>query len=137
MGARMKVEGWEQRLADAIEDARGRPFAWGQHDCATWALDVRRALTGGPDVVTWRGRYRTAIGSHRAMRKLGWHSLEDGARALMGEPLQGILFAQRGDLVLSQGDRAGGVCIGSQAAFVGLDGLLFVPLTDCCMAWRV
>lgn len=137
MGARMKVEGWEKLLSAAIEDARGKPFVWGQHDCAIWALDVRRLLTGGPDVVTWRGRYKTLIGSQRAMRKMGWRSLENGARALIGAPLQGVLFAQRGDLVLSGGDPALGVCLGAQAAFVGLDGLQFVSLSDCRLAWRV
>lgn len=133
----MKVEGWEGRLSDAVEKVRQRPFEWGAHDCATWAFDVRRALTGGPDVVSWRGRYTTAIGSHRIMRKLGWRSMEEGGRALLGEPLHAVLMAQRGDLVLSQGDPAFGVCIGSHVAFVAPDGLQFVPLGDCSMAWRV
>ena len=133
----MKTDGWEKRLSDAVEAARGQPFEWGSHDCATWAFDVRQALINGPDVVAWRGRYKTALGSHRAMRKLGWHTMEEGGRALMGEPLPGVLMAQRGDLVLSQGDPAFGVCIGSQVAFVGPSGLQFVPLAECAMAWRV
>jgi len=137
MGAGMKAEGWEQRLSDAIEEARKLQFVWGHHDCATWAFDVRRALTGGPDVATWRGRYKTPIGSHRIMRKLGWNSLEDLGRELLGEPLVGVLMAQRGDLVLSQGDPAFGVCIGAQVAFVAPDGLTFLPLSECALAWRV
>lgn len=133
----MKIEGWEKLLSDSIEDARGKPFAWGQHDCATWALDVRRALTGGPDLVTWRGGYTTALGSRRIMRKLGWQDMHALAHDLLGKPRQVLLMAQRGDVVLAGDDPALGVCIGAQAAFVAPEGLTFLPITDCQLAWEV
>ena len=58
----MKVTGWEVLLAAAVDDARARTFIWGTHDCATWAFDLRRDLTGGPDhAALWRGQYRTAV----------------------------------------------------------------------------
>lgn len=132
-----KTAGWETHLTRAIADARGQPFVWGRHDCATWAVDLRRALTGGPDhAAAWRGRYRTPRGAVRVMRSLGWSSLEDGARALFGAPLEGVLLAQRGDLTLGGEPEALGVCLGAEVAFVGPAGLVFVPLASCRMAWR-
>ena len=51
---------WERHLASALVTARTTPFAWGRHDCATWAFELRTELTGGPDTAArWRGRYST------------------------------------------------------------------------------
>lgn len=134
----MRVSNWETRLAQAVEAARDLPFAWGSHDCATWAFDVVRDLSGGADYAAqWRGRYTTALGSHRILRKLGWASLEAGGRALLGDPLATPLLAQRGDMVLGGADPAFGICIGARAAFVGPEGLTFVPLSACHLAWRI
>ena len=133
-----RIAHWETRLAGAIEAARDMPFAWGRHDCATWAFEVVRDLTGGADhAALWRGRYSTALGSHRILRRLGWTSLEDGGRALLGDPLATPLLAQRGDMVLGSEDPAFGICVGARAAFVGPAGLIYLPLTSCHLAWRV
>lgn len=134
----MKVAHWEYILADRLEAAQAQPFAWGAHDCATWAFDLRRDLTGGADVAAaWRGRYRTALGALRVMRRLGWPDLEAMGRDLLGDPLVTPLLAQRGDVVLGGQDPAFGVCAGARAAFVSPGGLIFLPLADFLMAWRV
>ena len=137
MRVAIRVPHWEQVLADAVQEASARPFAWGQHDCATWAFDLHRDLTDGPDhAALWRGRYRTPIGCGRVLRRLGWTSLEEGGRALLGEPLENARFAQRGDLILGGDPEAFGVVIGSKAAFVAPDGLVRLPLSVCRLAWR-
>lgn len=128
----------QTRLILALDAARTMPFAWGCHDCATWAFDLRRDLTGGADhAARWRGRYRTARGAHRVMRRLGWESLEEMGRDLLGDPLSTPLLAQRGDLVLGGADPAFGICAGARAAFVAPEGLTFLPLSACLLAWRV
>ncbi len=138
MGTGMMRPGWELRLATAVEAARVRAFEWGQHDCAIWAFDLRRDLTGGEDVAgLWRGRYRTAAGARRVMRRLGWHSLEDAGRALLGAPLPSVSFAQRGDLVLSSTSLGFGVCLGALAAGIAPAGMIFVPLAATALAWRI
>lgn len=38
------------------------PFAWGSHDCATWAADWAAALSG-VDCAPWRGRYTDQVGA--------------------------------------------------------------------------
>ncbi|MFD2101868.1 DUF6950 family protein [Tabrizicola soli] len=115
------------------------------HDCAIWAFDLRRDLTGGDDVVAlWRGRYRTARGAQRVMRRLGWSSLEAAGRDLLGDPLPSVHLAQRGDLVLADTGLGFGICLGARAAGIapgkGPDdpgGLILVPMAACRLAWRV
>ena len=130
--------GWEHRLAEAIEAARDRPFRWGRHDCAIFAFDLRRDIAGGHDVAAlWRGRYTTARGAVRMMRRLGWHALEAVGRDLLGEPLPSVHLAQRGDLVLANTGLGFGVCLGARAAGIAPEGLVFVPLSACRLVWRV
>jgi Domain of unknown function (DUF6950) len=134
----MRRSDWQNRLADAIEAAREMPFSWGSHDCATWAFGIRRDLTGGEDIAAlWRGCYRTALGAHRVMKRLGWDSLEAAGRDLLGTPLPSVLQAKRGDLVLGGSEPAFGVCVGAKVAFVASDGLNFLSVSDCSLAWRV
>ena len=132
-----RIPHWEQLFAAAVMEARTRPFAWGSHDCATWAFDLRRDLTGGPDhAALWRGQYRTPGGCQRVLRRLGWKSLEEGGHALLGEPLADPRLAQRGDLVLGGEPEAFGVCIGARAGFVSPEGIVTIPLSSCRLAWR-
>jgi hypothetical protein len=132
-----RIPHWEQILASAILAARDRPFVWGQHDCATWAFDLRRDLTGGPDhAALWRGRYRTAGGCLRVLRRTGWETLEAGGRALLGTPLADPRLAQRGDLVLGGAPEAFGVVAGAHVIFVAPDGLVSLPLSRARLAWR-
>ena len=133
-----RVETWERLLAAAIDTARAKPFVWGVHDCPTFAFEVRMILTGGEDVAAlWRGRYTTALGGARVMRRLGWASLEEMGRTLLGEPKQSVLLAQRGDIVLADTGFGFGICTGASAVGMALEGLVTVPLTSCRLAWLI
>ena len=133
-----RVDHWERLLAAAIDTARAKPFVWGVHDCPTFAFETRMILICGEDVAAlWRGRYTTAIGGERVMRRLGWASLEDMGRALLGEPRPSVLLAKRGDIVLADTGLGFGVCTGAQAVGVAPEGLVTVPLTSCRLAWPV
>lgn len=133
----LKQQGWENRLFTAIEEARLHPFTWGSHDCATWAFDLRRDLIGGEDIAAqWRSRYATALGAQRVMRRLGWKTLEDMGRALLGDPLVTPLLAQRGDILLGGDNPAFGVCVGARGAFLAPVGLTLLPLVSCRLGWR-
>lgn len=102
-----RIDHWERLLAAAIDKARTRPFAWGLHDCPTFAFETRMVLTDGEDVTAlWRGRYTTPLGGQRVMRRLGWASLEEMARALLREPRPAVLLAQRGDIAMTPYDIA-------------------------------
>ena len=133
-----RIETWERLLSAAIETARTKPFAWGQHDCPTFAFETRALLISGEDTAAlWRRRYTTALGGQRVMRRLGWTSLEEMGRALLGTPRTEVLLAQRGDLVLTDTGLGFGICTGAQAVGMAPEGLVTVPLTFCRLAWAV
>jgi hypothetical protein len=132
------IENWERHLAEAIDAARVRPFVWSLHDCVTFAFETRMTLVGGEDVAAlWRGRYSTALGGARVMRRLGWGSLEDMGLALLGAPRETPLLAQRGDIVLADTGLGFGICVGATAAGMAPEGLMTVPLTSCRLAWTI
>ena len=151
-----RLPGWELRLAAALEEARHRPFAWGSHDCVSWAAAVRTTLTGRP--TPWPGRWRTRLGAARVLRRTGHRDLAGAVRSVLGAPLPTVRLAARGDVVLIEiGDRSGaasenddtnrnttaiagqalGICIGAEAGFVAPRGLIRRRLLDCAFAWRI
>ena len=133
-----RVDHWERLLTAAIDTARARPFVWGTHDCPTFAFETAMILTGGEDTASlWRGRYTTALGGARVMRRLGWASLEDMGRALLGEPRPTVLLAQRGDIVLADSGLGFGICTGASAVGMAPEGFVAVPLTSCRLAWPI
>lgn len=133
-----RVDHWEHLLAAAIDTARARPFVWGVHDCPTFAFETRMILTGGEDIAAlWRGRYTTALGGARVMRRLGWASLEEMGRSLLGEPRPSVLLAKRGDIVLADTGLGFGICTGASAVGMAPEGLVTVPLTYCRLAWPI
>jgi hypothetical protein len=133
-----RVEHWERLLIAAIDTARAKPFVWGVHDCPTFAFETRMILTGGEDVAAlWRGRYTSALGGERVMRRLGWASLQEMGHALLGEPRPAVLLAGRGDIVLADIGLGFGICTGATAVGMAPAGLVTLPLTACERAWRV
>jgi hypothetical protein len=133
----IRLNGWELRLLAAVDDARDTPFQWGQHDCATWAFDVRLMLTGDDAAAVWRGKYKTEAGAARVLRKLKCQTVDDLAESILGDALPTVLLAQRGDIVLGGAEQALGVCVGSDGLFLQPSGLIALPLRSCLRAWRV
>ena len=129
---------WEARLDAAINAARARPFAWGKHDCAHFALACLQAVS----VREWRSlavpRYSTAQGAARALKRLHCHHVADLATLLLGAPLPPHLM-QRGDLATlpTAHGMALGVCLGTHIAAPAACGLSFTPLTHALACWRV
>lgn len=109
---------WEVRLAAFLEPLRARAFAWGQHDCCTFAAGAVEAMTGIDPMPEFRGRYATAIGSARALRRFGAGTLA-GTLDTKFEPVDAAL-AQRGDIVMSGGLL--GICFGPFLIAVGSEG---------------
>lgn len=133
----IRLPDWEARLHDYLADAGDRPFAFGSHDCALHGAAVVLAVTGEDHGAPFRGRYTTARGSVRALRKWGAWTVEATFDAHL--PATAPAFARRGDLVLSEG--MVGVCIGADALFVGRegerDGLVRIGRAAWTKAWSV
>lgn len=138
-----RFEDWPIRLDRFLQAASGRPFSWGGHgggsDCALFAADAVQAIRGDDPAAAFRGRYTTAIGAARALKRYGAGDLESTATMMLGEPLANPLLAQRGDVVSvdTEDGPALGVCVGAKVAVVGKTGLVQMQLRGARKAWRV
>ncbi len=146
----MKRSEFAERLHAAVAARRGRAFQWGRHDCCLFACDVIRDAGGVDYAAPFRGRYRTAAGAARALRRfLGAPSPKLRPAGLLEAVAEKItrdngleevppLMAQRGDFVLvdeTEGP-ALGVCLGSHIVAAGPTGTVLRPLAAARRAWR-
>lgn len=109
---------WETRLAAYLDPLRLRPFDWGRHDCCTFTAGAVQAMTDVDPMPEFRGQYSTAIGSARALVRLGRGTLA----ATLDEKFEAVpaSLAQRGDIVMSNGLL--GICWGGVLFAVGREG---------------
>lgn len=77
-----------------IMAAHRAAFSWGQHDCATFAMDVVEAVTGSAPYAP-RGTYDSQVGAARRLKELGFDSMEAAMEAAF--PIENTP-AQRGRL---------------------------------------
>lgn len=133
-----RLPDWEARLsaylAPLMDDA---VFGYGLLDCALLVADAVLAMTGDDIAAPFRGKYSTAAGSARALKRYGAGDLKSTFDTLL--PPKPIGYARRGDVVMSDG--AVGICIGGAALFIGerdgVDGLYRVDRSEWSHAWGV
>lgn len=136
-----KTDAFLECLFEAVAMRRDRAFQWGVHDCCLFACDVIRDAGGVDYAAPFRGRYRTAAGAARALRRFAGAGLEAAAeRITRDNGLEEVppLMAQRGDFVLvdeAEGP-ALGVCLGSHFVAAGPAGTVLRPLAAARRAWR-
>lgn len=129
---------WPARLSAYVGARRRTAFAWGTNDCCTFAWVAVGALTGVEPFPSLRG-HRSAYAATRTLVRHGCRSTVDMMTLALGPPLDNARLARRGDIVCVDRTRRPtmGVCLGASCAFVGLDGLLFLPLAAADLFWRV
>lgn len=122
---------------DALISARmHQPFAWGVNDCALFAADAVKAITGVDLAAGLRG-HCTARQALRTIRRNG--DLFGIACRALGAA-SGVHNAREGDVLLvGMGKRTAlGVMLdGGMLVGPGATGLCSAPLTDALCAWRV
>lgn len=129
-----RLDGWEMRLTRTINAWRRRPFTW-ENNCAFFVGDCVLSITGRDPVADLRGNITRARDWVRSLKEQGGFLAAMDAR--LGARIE-VSAAGMGDVVAHR-DRgyAAGVHIGQNAAFLTGDGVGFLPLTDCHMAWVV
>lgn len=130
--------GWEERLAGALAAARSRPWAWGTHDCATFAERTACEMLNGP--TAWSAHFQTHRDARTAARILrrggGLVRLMDGGACRISPAL-----ALRGDVAaVDVGDDgpALGVVMGEAVLIAAAPcGWRAFPLARAGAAWPV
>lgn len=134
----MRVPDWRAKLQVFIAASLDRPFAFGTHDCALFAADAMREMTGLDLGEKYRGRYKTLAEGVRLMRKDGFDDHVDYFRAHL--PSVPVAFAMPGDLAAFDGDegKALGVVQGAMVYVLRPDGVVgLMPVTDAVEAFTV
>lgn len=134
-----RLPGWESRLAAALDDARARPYALGEHDCFRVACAAVEALTGVDHWSHWGGTYRTPRQALARIVAFGG-DFEHAFSRLFGGELQPMSAARRGDIALyvdAAGDRHLGVVVGAQVAALGEHGVVPLKRGECVGCWRI
>lgn len=125
-------------VSKVFRQSHDEPFRWGTADCLMFAADVAAAITGTDPVARLRGRYTTAIGAQRILRREGWGDVAGLAAALWTEVP--VAHAQIGDWAIvdgADGKPALGVVAGDRVIARGPDGLGSAPLSTARRMFRV
>jgi hypothetical protein len=140
----MKINGTAARRSDwtlllevYIDRHRTTPFAWGAHDCvsfaAQWVELAREDLSPLADLGL------THASAWEAVRAMAGRSLLEAVNDWGQLTPIAPSFARRGDIALvdCEDRQCLSVCVGEAAAAPGVTGLVLVPMTAARAAWRV
>jgi len=131
----MRVNNWEQILADYLQSSQNIQFEWGQNDCALWASTFADLVNGTSIAEDWRGLYGDEEGANDLMLERGFANCGDIADShFTSKPLK---RASRGDMVMIASG-ALGICDGRRSYFITPQkGLGAVLTLSCIKAWAV
>ena len=122
-----------------LDQVAASPFVDGEKDCALTIADWVMVATGCSDPAAHlRGRYSTALGRERLLKRLGGLTVvvADCARRARLEPTE---TPQRGDIgvIIVGPQRLTGICLGHRWAVKSSAGLAGLKADRVEAAWRV
>lgn len=140
MGRTMsRPQGWDIRLGQLILRSVHKPFAWGEHDCCTFAMEAYEAVMQMPvnSNIKWTNEFEAA-------RYLKEHPIDYWATQWFGcEPDTDWRWARRGDIVELVSPRcfmnspALGLVVGSVIACPGEFQMQMTRLDEARKVWRI
>lgn len=137
--ARVRLPGWELRLAAVLDAAMHKSYVLGQHDCFRLTCLNIEALTGIDRWPEWEGRYSTR---REALALVAQHGSTFNAAFdwFFGDAHRPAAEARDGDIVKlidETGEAHLGICVGGSVACLRERGLDFTPLSNGHCCWRV
>lgn len=135
---------WRVRLDAVVHEYRHAAFAWGTHDCVTFAAHVATAVSGVDIVARMHAKYawHDALSAMRIVKDAG--GLPNLVSEFLGAPTLPFL-ARHGDLVLAYNryveeggeERALTVHLGDHLLGPGAAGLIALPPYAARLVWRI
>ena len=129
-----------------LEQSRKKPFAWGDHDCITFANKACAAQKGYGFADEFLGKYTTSKGAlltyQRWIRSTKYDSLINAVddrldRLKTNIPPIGSIVAKQDNLADAVLPIKFGVCVGRLIAFVGADKLVLRQPSSDMIFWKV
>lgn len=132
----MRLHDWQSRLATVMREAQARPFAWGTHDCVTFAAACVQAVTGRDAIADVRTQWADERAALRMLADGG--GLLELVQGRLGEQLASPALAQPGDVGLCLQDGRPGLCVcgGVNWHMPAEQGLATLDSTQVLRAWR-
>tara|TARA_Y100000004_G_scaffold28788_1_gene29621 strand:- start:408 stop:812 length:405 start_codon:yes stop_codon:yes gene_type:complete len=132
----MRVENWEKKLSDYIEECRHKKFSWESNNCGQFVLEWEKILTGKTKFPEFYKKYTSLKQLKEKLQECGfksWISIFNQRLSRINTKL-----AQRGDLVTAKANNSFcmGICLGRNCAFLGKYNLEFVSIDKIKYAWR-
>jgi hypothetical protein len=138
---------WETREYHEFLLSRAKaPFVWGTNDCALFAADGIKAITGVDIATDFRGKYTDEASALAAIKTIANGTTVADAAAYCATKfglteLTHPLKAQRGDLVVvrnADGNAIAGLVHlnGFHVVSVATSGLIRLPITSVLRAWH-
>jgi len=134
----MRTARWTEYLDVYIEEKRLEPFIWGKNDCCLFASNWVLIATGLDPAYSLKNTYNSALSAARIIKNCNGMEgiIKKHAQWLIKKSIQ---FAIRGDIIIKDcgmGDCMG-IILGSYAAFVSKEGLVFhqLPKDNNVFCW--
>lgn len=126
----MRRPDWDVRLIKYIDRVADLPFDWRDLGCVRFPSGAVEVMTGVNHVEEFLGKYEDRITAAHALREIGQGTLYKTMIAKFGEPVD---RGRRGDVAFTQfpDGKAIGICLGNESAFVGEEGLVKKPSSEC------
>lgn len=138
-----RVPDWFERYCDFINEMRKIPFKWGVNDCGpAWAGAVVALIRGSENPMgSYMGKYKSAIGAARVMRKDGFSDLKELMSAKLGAEPQHPSTGVIGDIALIRDDSPFGYSLGivngERVFFKTENGIGTMGLLECESIFKV
>jgi len=126
---------WAAQMWAQVEDHSDAPFAWGINDCCLFVARVIDAMTETSHELELASQYTDEETALAYIASYG--SLEAAVSSHLGQPEPGRPL--RGDAVIctNNGNPCVGICVGSNVACMGQNGLVFLPRKDITTRWEI
>lgn len=133
----MRIQNWPRTIADEIQAHINTEFVWGEKDCCLAVADIVVKYANFDIAKDFRGKYTTALGSKRALKRYGAGTIKDTIDTMLTRIE--VSEAGRGDLALVETDAGESLAIlfSTRAWAMAQEGMVSVPMDKVICAWRV
>ncbi len=141
----MRCQDWPEKLDEYIRKNNGRKYEHGKFDCVLFGADIIKIMTAcrhgaGEDILTGI-KYKDMKSAVTLLKRMG--GLFEMTSVQMKEKGYWEVnprLAHRGDIVGFMTKAHGetiGVCVGTDIVSPGKTELVYLPMTEAVIAWRI